>query len=483
MLGSLALAPAAWAKVRTENGMYVVDDAEGYAPVKNGKKAAAREEARRMAYRDALEKALGACVTGITEMQNYAVTRDKVFSKASGLVKDFKVVSERVDEDGVLRLTGICKIAEKALDGALGPDVIAMLGNPRIMILVDELVGDKPPFVSATESEALRVFEKAGYLIVDPDQARTLLRMNPAAAFDDPVKLAEAAQTLRADIIIVGRAHAGAFAKQKVHGITLYGVSGTVQLKAVLTQTAYQVSSKTVSQSTGKKPAQTVGGGAERCFRQAAAQAAQEIVYKIAYSMASAGSGIGGITVNIKIANATFQDVETIEEHLRELAGKGGEVFERSYRDSLLELDVVSGKTAREVASFLSGQGVAVEGLTAQTISARVPNNAPGPAAPSSRGRVIALRITEIASFEEAGKIEDSIREWLGASGEVIGQYREGALELAVRFFEDASGADGERGSREIAAFLENEGVKISGVSPELIDGKVLKKEKGRGLW
>ena len=191
-----------------------------------------------MAYRDALEKALGACVAGITEMENFAVTRDKVFSKSKGIVKDFKVTEEFVDKDGVLNLKGVCKVGEKALDGTLGPDVIAMLGNPRIMFLVDERVGGSRPFISTTETELMRIFEKAGYLIVDPDQAKVLLHLDPSQAFEDPVKLSEAARTLRADIIIVGRAIAGAFAKQKVYGVQLYGVSGTVQLKAVLTQTA-----------------------------------------------------------------------------------------------------------------------------------------------------------------------------------------------------------------------------------------------------
>jgi len=284
----LVFAAAAQAKVRLENGLYIVDDAEGYAPVVNGKKAAAREEAKRMAYRDALEKALGACVTGITEMENYEVTRDKVFSKSAGIVKNFEVIKETVDEDGVLNIKGVCKVAEKALDGVLGPDVIASLGNPRVMILIDERVGDETPFISAVESETLRIFERAGYLIVDPDQTKTLLHLDAKSAFsEDPV----AAKTLRADIIIVGRAYANAF-----DGITLYGVKGTVQLKAVLTKTAYQVTSKTVERATGKKPAQTVEGGAERCFKEATGAAADEIVYKIAYNMASAGSALGGVT-------------------------------------------------------------------------------------------------------------------------------------------------------------------------------------------
>ncbi|MBQ9420017.1 MAG: hypothetical protein IJU31_06565 [Synergistaceae bacterium] len=460
----LGTASSACAKVTLSNGMYIVDDAEGYAPVVNGAKKAAREEARRMAYRDALEKALGACVSGITEMENFAVTRDKVFSKSKGIVKDFKITDEFVDSDGVLNIKGVCKVGEKALDGTLGPEVIAMLGNPRIMFLVDERVGGSRPFISTTETELMKIFERAGYLIVDPGQAKALLHLDPTQAFDDPVKLSEAARTLRADIIIVGQAVAGAYAKQKIQGITLYGVSGTVQLKAILTQTAYQISSKTVSKSTGKKPAQTVGGGAARCFSGAAAAAAEEIVYKIAYNMASAGSALGGVTVNIKISGAAFKDVERIEKALGEFSGKTGDVFERSYKDNLLEIDLVSEHTARKAASFLAEIGVEVDGLTAQTISAHVPgepeNEAPTPQDESK----ITVTISEVASFKIAGEIEDKLREFLGDDSDLDMSYKNKVLTLVV--------SNPSVNSRRLASYLSENSIEVEGVESESVTGK-----------
>ncbi|MBQ7578330.1 MAG: hypothetical protein IJT21_08705 [Synergistaceae bacterium] len=460
----IACAVPAFAKVTAKDGYYIVDDAEGYAPVRNGQKKAARDEAMRMAYRDALEKAIGACVTGVTEMENFAVTRDKVFSKASGLVKNFKVISEKVDKDGVLNIIGTCRVEEKALDGVLGPDVIAMLGNPRIMILVDEKIEGSTPFISTTEGELLRVFERAGYLLVDPEQAKTLLHLDPAQAFDDPLRLTEAAKTLRADIIIVARASAERFADQRIHGIRLFGVGGKVQIKAVLTQTAYQVSSKNVSATTGKKPAQTVAGGAERCFKQAASIAADQLVYKIAYNMASAGSSLGGITVNIKIAGAAFKDVEEIEEKLRELAGKSGEVFERSYNDNLLEVDIVSQNTARKVASFLSNMGVEIESLTQQTINGRVKKSLerqskPEPAPISEK--FIKVVISDVDSFSDAGKIEDFLKDF----GEIETGYKSKKLTLTIKTSSSTA--------REIAAKLSDNGVEIEALSNDSIEGRL----------
>ena len=57
------------------------------------------------------------------------------------------------DSDGLLHLSAVCDVAEAALDGVLGPAVIDALGNPRIMVLLDERIGDKPSFLSTAESE------------------------------------------------------------------------------------------------------------------------------------------------------------------------------------------------------------------------------------------------------------------------------------------------------------------------------------------
>ena len=473
-LAGVLLSGQALAGVKQEGGRYVVDDAEGYAPIKNGNKNAAREEAKREAYRDALEKALGATVTGITEMQNYQVVKDKVFSQTTGLVKDFDVLREW-EEGGVLYISALCKVSYAALDGVLGPAVIDALGNPRIMVLIDERIEgredaneDRNEWISATESETLRVFEKAGYLLVDRDQARALLNIDPASAFSDPSKLADAAKTLRADVIVVGKAYAVS-QPVKIQGITLFRVKSTVQLKAVLTRTAYQIGSKAIERETGKKPTLSVKEGADRCFTEAASIASKEIVHKIAYFLVSGSTGgVPGVTVNVKIANISFREVELLEEALRELAGKSGGVYEREYKDNLLEVDIVSEKTARAVASFLSENGISVEGVTGQTINGRggIVDSAPAPQ-PSAPGVTVNVRITGVPSFKEATPIEDALRELIGESGQIEAGYKDKTLEMKV-----VSG----KTARDIAVFLSEKGIEIDGIASQNVDGSLKEK-------
>ncbi len=63
-----------------------------------------------------------------TEMKDFEVVRDRVFSQSQGLVTSVKNSSERVDSDGILHL-GHLHSFRKKLDGLLGPAVIDMLGN------------------------------------------------------------------------------------------------------------------------------------------------------------------------------------------------------------------------------------------------------------------------------------------------------------------------------------------------------------------
>lgn len=462
---SLLMVFQAFASVNVENGVYSVSDVSGTATVAGNKKNAAREQAKQEAIREALEQAMSTCVPGIEKKENYSSLREKVFSKSSTLVKNFRITSEAVDGDE-MTVNGVCQIHERKLDDILGPQIISMLGNPRVMIIVDERVGKEAPFISTVESELLRIFERAGYLIVDPDQAKTLLNLDPQKAFNDPSLIGGAARTLKADIIILARAIAGAYANQKVHGINLYGVSGTVQLKAVLTQTAYQISSKTISGGTGKKPVGSVGSGADRIFRSSVAQAADQILYKIAYSMASAGSALGGVTVNVKIAGTGFKQSETIKKGLRDFLGNG-ELFTRSFKDGLLEMDLVSSKNAEEIASFLSDYAE-IETLTPQNLSARISTAAPAPVADKPNIIVINIHIENVRWKNDAADIENGIKNFVGSFGEVKSVYDSPAINVAVTYEgEIPEGKD----AVAIKEFLERSSIRIDSTTENSVQG------------
>lgn len=366
-----ALSPA-FAAVKAKGaqgdpGALITVEAEGYAPIVDGARNKAQEDAKRALMRDALEKALGAYVSGITEMKNFAVVKDKVFSQTQGIVKNIDILREWEDKEGVLHLSAKCGVAEAALDGVLGPVAIDALGNPRIMVLLDERIGDKSSFLSTAESEALRVFEKAGYLIVDPTQAGNLKDIDLAAVRQsgDPEKLREIARDFQADVLIYGKAYASAFADQKISGVRVFGVRSTVQLKAVLASSAYQLGSDTFEEKT---KGVSVEDGAIKGLKPGAAKASKSLVNKIAYALISGSAGgIPGRTVKVKLNSVSFKEAQALKETLSGLEGVTG-VYQRLFRDKNLELDIVSEKTAEDVATILSDQGYEIDDVTAASV-------------------------------------------------------------------------------------------------------------------
>jgi hypothetical protein len=270
---------------------------------------------------------------------------------------------------------------------------------------------------------------------------------------------------MRADVVILGRAASAPFSSGKVEGIAMYGVSGTVQLKAVFTKTAYQITSQTVEASTGKKPALKIEDGAARCFREAASKASSAVVHKIAYALVSGATGIPGGAVNIRVADISFGDVESIEEELKEFIGKSGSVYEREYLNGSLEIDVVSEKTARSLASFMADRGVNIDGVTAQTITASMPPEVPDvPQIPQTeQNGIVSVQISGVASFKDADAIVNIIREFIGGAGTMSDEFMGGTLVVKIV---------SEKTARDIASHLSKNGINIDGVTPAAVSGK-----------
>ena len=457
-----------YAVVKLDNDTYIINDVAGIAEINKSKKEA-RENAKNLAYKNALK-------TLINEFPVLKSIENKIISNSSKLVKNFSISNETVEEDGKLHLSGTCKIDKKALEKLIFPDVIKVLNSPKVMLVFNEKIGGKSQSVSIAQKETKRILEKAGYIIVMPEQARPVISTDISKVFNEPTTLYEVARTLRADAIIIGNANASAFATKKYLGATFYGVSGSVQLKAIITQNSQEIPSQTFSQSTGRNPAGSLGEGASRCLTSATAKAVDQIIYKVAYAIASSASNNSEFTINIKIANILFNDVEKIEKQLRELAGTNGEMFERAYSNNILEIVFTSNKNAREVASFLSERGFTVKTFTNWSIDADMFADKKPEFVPQDR--VIIVNILEVPSFKKSGELENLLNSFASQfNGKVIGQYQDNKLELAVQISNEINASEF---SKKIASFLEENSIEIEGASPSFVKGKLKEEETKR---
>jgi hypothetical protein len=360
----LLISRCALAAAGKDASFIIVDKAEGVAPIVDGDITGARKEAEQKAYRDALRQAIGERVYGNREsveiMEDsvvYAQVRDKIFRQANGIVKRFKITDEKIEKivdsgtgaiHSFIRITASCKVGTLAIDGVLGPAVIDAMGNPRVLILVDEHIAGKKSSVSAAERAIFSVFEKAGYLILNSS---------------GPVN----AKKSGAEVLLLGKAETSHVLREKRDGVSIFLVTARVHLQAFVGETEHLIGSKTVE--TSLESTRPTGVGAGKSLTKAASQASKEMIHKIAYALAfNSQNGSPGVAVNIEIGGVSFSEAEIIIKALQKLVGRSGGVYERAYGNNVLEADVVTDITAKNIASFLSGQGIEIESFTQHTV-------------------------------------------------------------------------------------------------------------------
>ncbi|MHA1813539.1 MAG: flagellar assembly protein T N-terminal domain-containing protein, partial [Candidatus Thorarchaeota archaeon] len=110
--------------------------AEGVAAVVGGDDPGRiRDEALRDALRRAVEIGVGVMVRAESQMENYEVLRDQIWTATSGYVRSYQVLRETQDED-FFRIT-IRAVVDTL---ALGENLenlgfeIGLIGNPRIVV-------------------------------------------------------------------------------------------------------------------------------------------------------------------------------------------------------------------------------------------------------------------------------------------------------------------------------------------------------------
>ena len=235
-----------------------------------------------------------------------------------------------------------------------------------------------------------------------------------------------------------------------------------------------EFSSEKFSASTGRNPAGSLGEGAGRCLTPSASKAVDQILYKAAYAIACSGTNTSENTINIKIANILFNDVEKIEKQLRELAGSNGEMFERAYKDNVLEIVFTSNKNAREVASFLSERGFTVKALTNWSVNADMFSDKKPDFVPQDK--IIAVSILEVPSFKKSGELENLLNNFVRSQGgKLAAQYHDNKLELALQIPNEI---DSGEFSKKVASFLEENRIEIEGASPSFVNGKLKQEEE-----
>ena len=150
-------------------------------------------------------------------------------------------------------------------------------------------------------------------------------------------------------------------------------------------------------------------------------------------------------------------------------------MFERSYSKELAEIDLVSPKNARSVASLISdyelpGGKVEVDGLTAQTVTAKVRASGPQPIAeaPKAQAVVINVYVDNIKSEKEAENVRNELQKLAGTLGTLNLSYNAPALTITITYNGNPNDT---QDVRAIEKSLKDMNIRIDTSTPDSIRG------------
>lgn len=230
-----------------------------------------RDDAIRQALRRALEDGAGVQIGAFSQTENFALIRDTIYSRAFGVVKNYRILAERPSADGAVSVDLEATIRPDAVarEWAEVQNVLDQIGRPRIAVLIDETIDGQPQRESVVAARLLEMFKAAGFDLVDQRGIDELLQQAPDAAAirQDEARLARLADQAGADLLIRGTANANRAGLQQIYGVGVAFYTCDASARVYYTDTARLLASESV-------PIQRSGARSTRDFSPQAARLA-----------------------------------------------------------------------------------------------------------------------------------------------------------------------------------------------------------------
>lgn len=208
-----ALSTAAWAQEPanspTENTVTVT--AEGYN----------RDDALKRAMRSALERGAGVQLASFSDVADFQLIRDTIYSRAFGVISNYDVVEEKEGAGGTVVITIRATVRPDAVAQTWGEvqNLLTQLGRPRIMVWIDEYIDDQLQKDSIVAARIEQMFVNAGFDLIAKDRINAAREKLGSRERDDINKAVELAEKAGAHILVRGAAHANRAGIESIYGI------------------------------------------------------------------------------------------------------------------------------------------------------------------------------------------------------------------------------------------------------------------------
>ncbi|MCK4593922.1 hypothetical protein KAU45_05425 [bacterium] len=339
----------------------------GLGVIYSGDIAKARDDAVKDAIRNAVEQQTGMFLDSQTMIEMFETLEDSIYARATAYVLNYRIIREGYGSfENSYEVEVECTIARSMLQAKLDEmdvrTLTALIGNPRIMMIVEEenlLEGYHYYWydsldMGTTEMTLQEIFLEKDFPLVDAAQARRNIDrdMVKAALTGDPLAAAEIGLQYGAEYVLTGKAVV------KGSEIIAYGVtagSGMKSYQATCNIKVYETDTASLIASTSKsdKTAHTddLTGGNE-ALRKAAKAAANVVIGQILkdWSLRAAT----GSTVQMTVYNADNTTLTKLQAWLREHIRGVENVIVRSHFGLTAKLEIASDYDAAQIAKEIN---------------------------------------------------------------------------------------------------------------------------------
>lgn len=246
---------------RDDDAKSVTVTAEGYND----------DDALKQALRKALEQGAGAQIAAYSEVRDFALARDTIYSRAFGIVRDYRIVSRRETPSGTIEVTVEATVRASAVAQAWGEvqNLLDQIGRPKILVWIDETIDGRLESESIVESRLQEMLVKAGFDVVERRAIDDIARREAADAerSGDREKLRALAKNAGAHIYVRGSANANRAGVEDLYGVRAAFYNCDVQARVYYTDTGRLLASESL-------PSTRAGVRSQREFSPQAARSA-----------------------------------------------------------------------------------------------------------------------------------------------------------------------------------------------------------------
>jgi hypothetical protein len=241
-----------------------------------------QEMARKDALRKALEEGGKVEITSHSNVENFELIRDTIYSRSAGIVKDYKVLQEGAGAGGIYFCKIEADVSKSAVATAWGDvqNVLDQIGRPKIMVWIDETIDNALDTSSILESKIEERLIKSGFDVYARSQIEAIAEKEAAdaAADDDIIKPQAIAKRFDCQIFIRGNANANGAGVEDLYGVPAAFYNCDAMVKTFHTDTARLLASESIP--TTRRGARGQFSHSPQAAKAALAAAGEEIIEK-----------------------------------------------------------------------------------------------------------------------------------------------------------------------------------------------------------